>query len=106
MIFILELGLGTHDTVVDGKVHDQERIHYLSEHLKQMKEAILDGVQVMGCLMWGPIDIVANSTAQMSKRYGFIYVDIQDDGSGSRARIKKDSFDWYQRVIETNGSEL
>lgn len=105
-IFILELGLGTHDTVVDGKVHDQERIHYLSEHLKQMKEAILDGVQVMGCLMWGPIDIVANSTAQMSKRYGFIYVDIQDDGSGSRARIKKDSFDWYQRVIETNGSEL
>lgn len=60
----------------------------------------------MGCLMWGPIDIVANSTAQMSKRYGFIYVDIQDDGSGSRARIKKDSFDWYQRVIETNGSEL
>lgn len=105
-IFILELGLGTHDKVEDGKIHDQERIEFLRSHLNQLKEAVYDGVEIMGCLMWGPIDIIANSTSQMSKRYGFIYVDIDDLGQGSRKRIRKDSFQWYQNVIRTNGKEI
>ena len=102
-IFLLELGIGTHDEVIDGKIHDKERIEYLNAHLKQLKEAIYDGVDVMGCLMWGPIDIVSNSSAEMSKRYGFIYVDIDDSGNGTGKRWKKESFSWYQNIIRTNG---
>ena len=70
-----------------------------------MREAIKDGVDVMGYTSWGCIDITAASTGQMSKRYGFIYVDINDDGSGSKKRYKKDSFEWYKRVMESNGEE-
>ena len=105
-IFLLELGIGTHDTVENGKIHDKERIDFLEVHLQQLKEAIYDGVDIMGCLMWGPIDIISNSSAEMSKRYGFIYVDIDDYGKGSRARLKKDSFFWFQNVIKTNGKEI
>ena len=101
------MGLGARDTVTDdGRIHDQYRIDFLREHLKQVKEAIYDGIDIIGCLTWGPIDIVSCSSAEMSKRYGFIYVDIDDEGKGTRARLKKDSFFWFQRVVETNGEDL
>lgn len=103
-IFILELGLGTHDVVEeDGSIHDLERVEFLRAHIDQLKELVYDGVDLMGCLMWGPIDIVANSTAQMSKRYGFIYVDIDDEGNGTGERMKKDSFAWFQELSRSNG---
>lgn len=106
-IYVLELGLGAYDTLTeDEKIHDDYRIAFMREHLMQLKEAIHDGVPVVGMLMWAPIDIVANSTSEMSKRYGVVYVDIDDYGHGSHRRIKKDSFAWYQRVISTNGGEL
>ena len=105
-LFPVENGLGAKDIVENGKIHDTYRIEYLKEHLKAMKEAIRDGVDIMGYTYWGPIDIVSAGTAQMSKRYGFIYVDKDDYGNGTLNRIKKDSFDWYKHVIETNGREL
>jgi 6-phospho-beta-glucosidase len=106
-LFIVENGLGAHDTVgEDGKVHDDYRINYLRQHLEQVKEAIRDGVPVMGYTMWGPIDLIAASTSEMSKRYGFIYVDQDDYGQGSLERSRKDSFFWYQKVIESNGADL
>lgn len=110
-LFIVENGLGAKDELVEGEngeltVHDDYRIQYMSEHLVQVGEAIQDGVDVMGYTSWGPIDLVSMSTAQMSKRYGFIYVDRNDNGTGSFARYKKDSFAWYQNVIETNGESL
>lgn len=106
-IFIAENGLGAYDTVTeDGKIHDDYRIAYLEGHLKAMKEAIKDGVDVFGYTWWGPIDIVSCGTLEMSKRYGFIYVDLDDYGKGTGKRIKKDSFDYYKHVIETNGEEL
>ena len=71
-----------------------------------IKEAIRDGVEVFAYCAWGPIDIVSCTTNEMSKRYGFVYVDLNDDGTGSRKRFKKKSFDWYKRVIETNGADL
>lgn len=106
-LFIVENGLGTQDEVIDGAVHDDYRIDYMKEHIKQMITAVEDdGVEVMGYLAWGCIDLVSASSAQMSKRYGMIYVDLQDDGTGTRTRIKKDSFDWYRNVIATNGTNL
>ena len=105
-IFIAENGLGAYDKVEDGKIHDPYRIKYLRDHLTAMKEAIKDGVDVFGYTWWGPIDIVSCGTLEMSKRYGFIYVDIDDYGKGTGERIKKDSFDFYKHVIETNGEEL
>lgn len=105
-LFPVENGLGAKDTVEDGKVHDPYRISYLESHLKALKEAVRDGVDVMGYTYWGPIDIVSAGTCQMSKRYGFIYVDKDDEGKGTLKRIKKDSFEWYKHVIETNGREL
>ncbi len=105
-LFILELGIGTHDTLVNGEVHDQERIDYLRAHIKELKKVIYDGVPVMGCLMWGPIDIVSNSSAEMSKRYGFIYVDLDDMGNGSGQRIKKDSFEWFRNLVNSNGEQF
>ena len=71
-----------------------------------MDEALKDGVEIIGYTSWGPIDLVSMSTAQMSKRYGYIYVDRNDDGSGSMKRYKKKSFNWYKEVIETNGQSL
>lgn len=109
-LFIVENGLGAKDQLVeiDGvkTVVDDYRIAYLNDHLVQVGEAIADGVEVLGYTTWGCIDIVSASTAQLSKRYGFIYVDRNDDGSGSLARHRKKSFDWYAEVIRTNGASL
>lgn len=105
-IMIAENGFGMYDKLEDGKVHDDYRISYLAEHIAQLKEAIKDGVEVFAYCAWGPIDIVSCSSAEMEKRYGFIYVDIDNEGNGSRKRIKKDSFYWYKKVIESNGKIL
>lgn len=105
-MFIAENGLGALDEVEDGSIHDTYRIAYLKAHIEQMKEAIKDGVQVFGYASWGPIDIISCSQGEMSKRYGYIYVDQDDRGNGTGKRIRKDSFYWYKKVIETNGEEL
>lgn len=110
-LFIVENGLGAKDVLVeleDGTktVNDDYRIDYLRSHIRQMREAVEDGVELMGYTTWGCIDLVSASTAEMSKRYGFIYVDRNDDGSGTLKRYKKKSFGWYQKVIESNGEEL
>ncbi|XHY22328.1 6-phospho-beta-glucosidase BglB [Vibrio sp. NH-UV-68] len=106
-LFIVENGLGARDELTpDGEIVDDYRIAYLNDHLLQAREAVLDGVELMGFTSWGPIDLVANSTAQMSKRYGYIYVDRHDDGSGTLARKRKKSFYWYQQVIRSNGESL
>nr|WP_300144009.1 6-phospho-beta-glucosidase [Propionicimonas sp.] len=109
-LFIVENGLGAKDELVevDGvkTVLDDYRIGYMNDHLVQVGEAIADGVQVMGYTSWAPIDLVSASTAQMSKRYGFIYVDRNDDGSGTLERYRKKSFGWYADVIRTNGASL
>ncbi len=103
-IFIVENGLGAVDKVEeDGTVHDPYRVEYLKEHIREIKLAQKDGVDVMGYTMWGCIDLVSGSTVQMSKRYGFIYVDRNDDGSGTLKRIRKDSFYWYKETIAKNG---
>lgn len=109
-LFIVENGLGAKDILIDGPdgptVEDDYRIDYLKKHLVQVGEALKDGVELMGYTTWGPIDLVSASTAQLSKRYGFIYVDRNDDGSGSLKRYKKKSFNWYKEVIATNGENL
>lgn len=109
-LFIVENGLGAKDVLVDGPngptVEDEYRIDYLEKHLKQVAEAIEDGVELWGYTTWGPIDLVSASTAELSKRYGFIYVDRHDDGTGTLARYKKKSFAWYKEVIESNGASL
>ncbi|MGX8850193.1 glycoside hydrolase family 1 protein [Amedibacillus sp. YH-ame10] len=105
-MFIAENGLGAIDEVVDGKVHDDYRISYLEGNIRAMKEAIKDGVNVFGYASWGPIDIISCSQGEMSKRYGYIYVDIDDRGNGTKKRLRKDSFYWYQEVIKTNGEQL
>ncbi|GLC90017.1 glycoside hydrolase family 1 protein [Lysinibacillus piscis] len=106
-LFIVENGLGANDTIEeDGTIQDDYRIDYLREHITAMAESIEDGVELMGYTSWGPIDIVSAGTGEMSKRYGFIYVDKNDDGSGTFNRMKKKSFDWYKNVIATNGREL
>lgn len=109
-LFIVENGLGARDELIekDGvlTVEDDYRIEYMREHLLQVEEAIEDGVEVLGYTSWGCIDLVSASTAQMSKRYGFIYVDRNDDGSGSMTRYRKKSFYWYRDVIASNGASL
>lgn len=105
-LFIVENGLGANDTVVDGKVHDDYRIDYLRKHIDEMGEAIADGVEIMGYTTWGCIDLISASTSEMSKRYGFVYVDQDDEGNGTLDRLRKDSFYWYKKVIETNGEDL
>lgn len=106
-IMIAENGLGALDTVEeDGSIHDDYRIDYLRQHILQLKECIKDGVDILAYLSWGPIDIVSSSSAEMSKRYGYIYVDQDDLGNGTKKRLKKDSFYWYKHVIETNGEDL
>lgn len=105
-IIIAENGFGTYDTISeDGKIHDQRRISYLRQHVAMMKEAIKDGVEVIGYFPWGPIDIISCSSSEMSKRYGFIYVDQDDYGNGTKQRMKKDSYDWYRQVIASNGED-
>ena len=107
-LFIVENGLGAIDKVeADGSINDDYRIDYLAKHIAAMKDAIeYDGVNLMGFTPWGCIDIVSESTKQMSKRYGFIYVDCDDLGNGTYKRYKKKSFDYYKHVIETNGACL
>ncbi|HDZ8011967.1 TPA: 6-phospho-beta-glucosidase [Citrobacter amalonaticus] len=106
-LFIVENGLGAKDTVeADGTIQDDYRISYLNDHLVQVREAIADGVEVMGYTSWGPIDLVSASKAELSKRYGFIYVDRDDNGNGSLARSRKKSFYWYKKVIASNGASL
>ena len=110
-LFIVENGLGAVDELItdangNKTVEDDYRIDYLRDHLLQVEEAIKDGVEIMGYTTWGCIDIVSASTAELKKRYGFIYVDRNDDGSGTLERYKKKSFDWYKNVIATNGESL
>ena len=110
-LFIVENGLGAADELVtlengEKTVLDDYRIDYLKQHLLQVREAIHDGVELMGYTSWGCIDVVSASTAEMKKRYGYIYVDRNDDGSGTLERYRKKSFWWYKRVIETNGASL
>lgn len=110
-LFIVENGLGAVDELVEDElgnktVIDDYRINYLNDHLLQVKEAIEDGVEVMGYTSWGCIDLVSASTAELKKRYGYIYVDRHDDGSGTLERYKKKSFYWYKEVIATNGESL
>ena len=103
-IFIVENGIGLDETEIPGQmIEDSERIHYLEEHLKQVAEAIKDGCQVMGYLWWSPIDIVSAGTGEMRKRYGFVYVDRFNDGSGDLHRTPKCSYKRYQEIIKNNG---
>lgn len=107
-VMVVENGLGAVDMPeADGSIHDDYRIDYLRRHIAEMKKAVeLDGVPVMGYTAWGPIDLIALSTGQMSKRYGFIYVDMDENGNGSLERRRKDSFYWYRKVVKSNGEEL
>ncbi|WP_318617685.1 6-phospho-beta-glucosidase [Sporosarcina sp. YIM B06819] len=106
-LFVVENGLGAVDELnSDREIHDDGRIDYLKKHLIEMSEAIEDGVDIIGYTSWGPIDIVSASTGEMKKRYGYIYVDKDNEGNGSLTRTKKKSFDWYKKVIETNGASL
>ena len=106
-LMIVENGFGAFDTVEeDGSIHDDYRIDYFKGHIHAMKEAIEDGVPLIGYTTWGPIDLVSAGTGQYAKRYGFIYVDRHDDGTGDFSRSKKDSFYWYKKVCESNGEEI
>jgi 6-phospho-beta-glucosidase len=106
-LFIVENGLGAKDKPdADGVVQDDYRIAYLNDHLVQVREAMEDGVEVMGYTSWGPIDLVSASKAELSKRYGFIYVDRDDSGNGTLARSRKKSFYWYKEVISSKGASL
>ena len=106
-LFVVENGLGQIDEIAeDGHIHDDYRIDYTRKHIQAMKQAIKDGVEILGYTYWGPIDIVSAGTGEMKKRYGFIYVDKDNEGKGTLKRIKKDSYDWYAKVIATNGEDL
>ena len=106
-LFIVENGLGANDVIEeDGSINDDYRIEYLREHIKAMKEAVIDGVDLIGYTPWGCIDIVSASTGEMKKRYGFIYVDKDNEGNGTLERRKKKSFYWYKDVINSNGENL
>lgn len=107
-IIVTENGLGAEDILEsDGQIHDTYRIDYLNEHLSELKKAIIeDGVECFGYLMWGPIDLVSATTGEMKKRYGFIYVNKHDNGTGDYSRIPKDSYYWFKDVISTNGGNI
>ncbi|MBS5987099.1 family 1 glycosylhydrolase [Clostridium sp.] len=107
-LFVIENGIGYHEEVgKDGCIHDDYRIDYLSKHIKQIRDAInIDKVDCIGYTMWGCTDLISLSTGEMKKRYGFIFVDMDDHGNGTLKRIKKDSFEWYKKVIETDGGDL
>lgn len=106
-LMVVENGLGAYDKIEeDGSIQDDYRIDYLTQHIQQMHEAVLDGVDLMGYTPWGCIDLVSASTGEMAKRYGFIYVEKYDDGSGDFSRRRKKSFSWYQDVIKTNGGSV
>ena len=106
-VMVVENGLGAFDVLEeDGSIHDGYRIDYLRQHIEEMKKAVDDGVDLIGYTPWGWIDVVSASTGEMAKRYGMVYVDKYDDGTGDLSRKKKDSFFWYKKVIETNGEEI
>ena len=107
-LMVVENGLGAKDTVeADGSINDDYRIDYLAKHIAEMKKAIdIDGVELWGYTPWGCIDLVSAGTGEMRKRYGFIYVDMDDEGKGTLARSRKKSFYWYKKVIESNGEDL
>ena len=107
-LFIVENGLGAVDKVEpDGSINDDYRIDYLRSHLQEMAKAIcIDGVECLGYTMWGPMDLVSLSTGEMKKRYGWIYVDMDDKGNGTLKRSRKKSFYWMKEVIDTNGGSL
>ncbi|KAF1305529.1 6-phospho-beta-glucosidase [Enterococcus saccharolyticus] len=107
-LFIVENGLGAVDTPDEnGYVEDDYRIDYLAQHIQAMKDAVeLDGVDLLGYTTWGCIDLVSAGTGEMKKRYGFIYVDLDNEGNGTLKRTKKKSFDWYKQVIASNGEDL
>lgn len=106
-LMVVENGLGAYDKLEeDGSIHDSYRIDYMREHIREMEEAVKDGVDLMGYTPWGWIDVVSASTGEMAKRYGFVYVDKYDDGTGDLSRKKKDSFYWYKKVIASNGKDL
>ena len=106
-MFIVENGFGAKDEVVDGKIEDDYRIDYFRQHIQAMKDAVeIDGVDLIGYTPWGCIDLVSSGTGEMKKRYGFIYVDMDDSGNGSLKRMKKKSFYWYKDVIKSNGENL
>ena len=106
-LMVVENGFGAFDTVEeDGSIHDDYRIDYFRQHIKAMGEAVDDGVPLIGYTTWGPIDLVSAGTGQYAKRYGFIYVNRHDDGTGDFSRSKKDSFFWYQKCIHSNGMDL
>ena len=99
-LLIAENGLGAKDIVKDGEIHDQYRIDYLNQHIQSMKSAIKDGVECIGYMPWAALDLISASTGQMSKRYGFIYVDADDEGNGTYKRICKDSYYWYRDLLQ------
>ena len=102
-----ENGMGAKDVVeADGSIHDPYRVEYFRQHISEMGKAIDEGVEMWGYTTWAPIDLISASTNQMSKRYGFIYVDQDDMGNGTLARSRKDSFYWYKKVIASNGEDL
>lgn len=107
-LFIAENGMGMKDVLEkDGTIHDPYHIDFLRDHIEAMRAAIYeDGVDLKGYTMWGPIDLVSSGTGEMDKRYGFIYVDMDNEGKGTLKRYKKDSYAWYQRVIASNGADL
>ena len=106
-LFVAENGLGAKDILeADKTIHDDYRINYIKKHIREMAEAIEDGVELIGYTTWGCIDLISCGTSQMSKRYGFIYVDQDDEGKGTLNRYRKDSFYWYKQVIESNGEKL
>ena len=106
-LFIVENGIGLDEQPDEtGAIHDDFRVEYIREHLIQLREAIADGCDVMGYLYWGPIDIVSAGTGEMRKRYGFVHVDRQNDGSGTLKRTRKDSYEWFRKVIATQGEDL
>ncbi|WP_426332968.1 6-phospho-beta-glucosidase [Paenibacillus silvae] len=105
-LFIVENGLGATDVLLDDDtVEDDYRIAYLNSHFAEMAEAIQDGVELIGYTSWGPIDLVSAGTGEMKKRYGYIYVDRNNDGSGTLRRVRKKSFHWYKEVIASNGAQ-
>ena len=106
-MFIAEDALGTADTIdSDGRIRDTARMEYLKKHIEALQQAVADGCDIFGYTWWGPIDIVSAGTGEMEKRYGFIYVDKDNQGNGTLQRRKKDSFEYYKKVIASNGQDL
>lgn len=106
-LLISENGIGAYDTKEDHQIHDPYRIDYLSKHIEELIKAIqIDGVECFGYLSWSPIDMISAGTSEMSKRYGFIYVDQDNQGNGTKERIRKDSFYWYKQFIQDHSDIL